>query len=207
MDEALLSSITVNVSNELGLSEFSNLHTFLLKRIKTGESLALHFPEENTTIDTTLLSLSLFKAPQAFEGSPRVLWITDTTDRARYLANKLKELCRRSEIAVELADDKGKMIEQRNHIFEGADIIIGNPKRIHDLYNQNGIHVNQLKLVIIDHLETFVKQPSIMQYIRRVNESLPKCQHIFVQQDDQTRISNFISELVPFHQVLNQNSL
>ena len=207
MDEALLCDITIDASKEMGYGEFSQLHTYLLKRIKTGESLALHLPGEKETIDKMLISLSLFKAPKAFEGSPRVLWITDTTDRARKLADQLKHLCRRSEIAVELADDKGKMIEQRNHIFEGADIIIGNPKRIHDLYNQNGIHVNQLKLVIVDSLDIFVKQPSVLQYIRRVNESLPKCQHIFIQEDNQERISNFIEELVPFYKVIDQNSL
>lgn len=207
MDEALLRTITNEASNELGYNEFSNLHAYLLKRIKTGESIALHLPGDAETIDKMLISLSLFKAPQAFEGSPRVLWITDTTDRARKLADQMKHLCRRSEIAVELADDKGKMIEQRNHIFDGADIIIGNPKRIHDLYNQNGIHVNQLKLVIIDSLDTFVKQPTLLQFIRRVNESLPKCQHIFVQHDSQERITHFIDELVPFHKVIDQNSL
>jgi len=207
MDEALLCDITIDASKELGYNEFSELHAYLLKRIKTGESLAIHLPGEKEAIDKMLISLSLFKAPQAFEGSPRVLWITDTTDRARKLADQLKHLCRRSEIAVELADDKGKMIEQRNHIFEGADIIIGNPKRIHDLYNQNGIHVNQLKLVIIDSLDNFVKQPTLLQFIRRVNESLPKCQHIFIHEDKQERINNFIEELVPFYKVIDQNSL
>ena len=207
MDEALLSDITIEASKELGYGEFSQLHAYLLKRIRTGESLAIHLPQETETIDKMLISLALFKAPQAFEGSPRVLWMTDTTDRARSIADQLKHLCRRSEIAVELADDKGKMIEQRNHIFEGADIIIGNPKRIHDLYNQNGIHVNQLKLVVVDSLDTFVKQPTQLQFIRRVNESFPKCQHIFIQQDKQERIRNFIEELVPFYHVIDQNSL
>lgn len=207
MDEALLKQITLDASSELGLDQFNTLQTFSLKRIKTGESLALHFPEDTESIDLLLQVLSVFKAPQAFEGSPRVLWITDTVDRARRMAQDLKHLCRRSEIAVELADDKGKIIEQRNHIFEGADIIIGNPKRLHELYNQNGIHVNQLKLVIIDQLDSYVKHPPTMQFIRRINESLPKCQYLFVQQDKQERITNFINELVPFHKTLDQSSL
>jgi hypothetical protein len=67
--------------------------------------------------------------------------------------------------------------------------------------------VNQLKLVIVDSLNAFVKQPTLLQFIRRVNESLPKCQHIFIQEDKQERISNFIEELVPFYKVIDQNSL
>lgn len=166
----------------------------LIKQIKQGKHLLL----SASNIDALQLILNwsvLSKAPHAFEGSPRVLWITASNDRALQISKTLKFWSRRTEIAVEPANDSGKIIEQRNFIFEGADIIVGNPKRILELYNQNGIHVNQLTLLIIDEIDQISKNPNSLQHVRRICESIKKCMKLAVRYGEHHRIIPFMDDI------------
>lgn len=166
----------------------------LIKKIKQGGN-NLVFAGSREAMDKVLFFTSLIKAPKAFEGAPRVLWITTNNTRAIELAKTLRNWIRRSEIAIELANDSGKIIEQRNHIFEGADIIIGTPRRVLELYNQNGFHINQLSLVIIDEVDELCKNPTLIQHVRRVNESVEKCQKLLVSYGDHERLDTFANDI------------
>lgn len=166
----------------------------LIKQIKQGRNLLLS--ASNTEAIQLVLNWSaLSKAPHAFEGSPRVLWITESNERALQISKELKYWSRRTEIAVEPANDSGKIIEQRNFIFEGADIIVGNPKRILELYNQNGIHVNQLTLLIIDQVDQISKNPNMLQRVRRICESIEKCMKLVVRYGEHERIIPFMDDV------------
>jgi superfamily II DNA/RNA helicase len=55
--------------------------------------------------------------------------------------------------------------------------VVGTAKRIYDLYIQNGINMGKLKLFVLDDAETMLKESTIAQ-MRRIADSLPKCQRI-----------------------------
>jgi len=166
----------------------------LIKRIKQGKDLLLS-ASSTSAVDLVLNWSTLSRAYQAFEGSPRVLWITSSNERVKSITMELRNWSRRSEVAVEPANDSGKIIEQRNFIFEGADIIVGNPKRVLEIYNQNGIHINQLSLVIIDELDQICKNPNNLQHVKRVCESIEKCMKLVVKYGDHHRIDPFMDEI------------
>ena len=166
----------------------------LIKKIKQGKHLLLSAANQSS-LDLILNWSTLSRAYQAFEGSPRVLWITNSNERVKQIVMELRNWSRRTEIAVELANDSGKIIEQRNFIFEGADIIVGNPKRLLELYNQNGIHVNQLSLIIIDEIDQICKNPNILQHVKRICESTEKCMKLVVKYGEHERIEPFMDEI------------
>ncbi len=166
----------------------------LIKRIKQGKHLLLSAPS-TAAVDLVLNWSTLSRAYQAFEGSPRVLWITSSNDRVKSITMALRNWSRRSEVAVEPANDSGKIIEQRNFIFEGADIIVGNPKRVLEIYNQNGIHINQLSLIIIDEVDQISKNPNTLQHVKRICESVEKCMKLVVKYGEHHRIAPFMDEI------------
>lgn len=196
-----LDNIVLHSLSELSFQEFNPLQEQLIHKLKQGRNCFIS-TSKNNGLRTALQFCSLIKAPKAFEGSPRVLWITSSPERAQQIVKEMQNWTRRSEIAVEFADDKGKMIVQRNHIFEGADIIVGNPKRVLDLYNQNGIHVNQLTLLIVDDASEMCKNPVILQQVKRVNESIPKCIRWVTTYGDHHRLADFTAEICEFHDTI-----
>lgn len=188
-----------NVLAEINLEGYSPRQEKLIKLSKQGKNHLIR-----TTLDEELIDalhfIAFMRAPEMLEGSPRVLWITPGWESAREKMKRFHHLMKRTDVTIEIADDKGKMIEQRNAIFEGAEIIIGNPKRLLDLYNQNGFHVNQLSLVIIDDADILCKDPMILQSIRRISESLPKCQKLIFAGGTHSRLTGFCEDICTFYE-------
>ncbi|WP_343636872.1 DEAD/DEAH box helicase [Fluviicola sp.] len=188
-----------NTLAELGREGYTEKQEKLIKLSKQGKNQLIF-----TSIDQELIDglhfISFMRAPEMLEGSPRVLWFTPSWESAREKVKSFQHLMKRTDVTIEIADDKGKIIEQRNAIFEGAEIIIGNPKRMLELYNQNGIHINQLSLVIIDQVETLCKDPLILQAIRRISESLPKCQKILISEGTHSRLEAFCEDICTFYE-------
>lgn len=194
MDFETLDQILLNALSEDNIAGPTADEQTVIKKIKQGKHLLLNLVNRQN-IDLVLFWITIMKAPQAFEGAPRVLWVTPSDERAKFLIDTMQKWVRRSEIAVESANEKGKIIEQRNNIFEGADIIIGTPKRILELYNQNGFHVNKLSLFIIDNADSLCAQPPLLQHVRRVCESIEKCQKLFVNYSKHDRLIPFVEEI------------
>lgn len=184
---------------EESIEGFSENQQTIFKKVKSGKSILLNSPISND-LDLALELISFSKAPDQLEGSPRVLWLTPTIDRAHQLLKQFKIRFRKTEITPELAVNKGKMIEQRNLIFDGCEILIGNPKRIIELYNQNGFHVNQLKLLIIDDFESICKDIAASTAIRRLAESLPPCQKFIQFQKEHSRQKEILEIICPFYE-------
>lgn len=184
---------------EESLQSFSESQLTLFKKIKSGKNFVLN-GSITDEIDLVLELVSFSKAPDQLEGSPRVLWLTPSIDRAHQLLKQFKIRFRKTEITPELAVNKGKMIEQRNLIFDGCEILIGNPKRIIELYNQNGFHVNQLKLLIIDDLDAICKDIQASTAIRRLAESIPPSQKIIQYQNEHSRQKEILEIICPFYE-------
>lgn len=187
------------VLTESGREGYTEKQQKLIKLSKQGKNQLIFTSLDQELIDG-LHFISFMRAPEMLEGSPRVLWITPNWESAREKVNSFRNLMKRTDVTIEIADDKGKIIEQRNAIFEGAEILIGNPKRILELYNQNGIHINQLSLVIIDQAETLCKNPLILQSIKRIAESLPKCQKLIFSEGEHPRLESFCEDICIFYE-------
>ncbi|WP_343606975.1 DEAD/DEAH box helicase [Fluviicola sp.] len=188
-----------NTLVELGIESYTEKQEKLIKLAKQGRNHLVYTSTDEDLING-LNFISFMRAPEMLEGSPRVLWFTASPDLARERVKAFHHLMKRSDVTVEIADDKGKIIEQRNAIFDGTEILIGNPKRMLELYNQNGFHINQLSLVIIDSTELMCKDPLVLQAIRRIAESLPKCQKLIFSAGKHARLEPFCEDICTFYE-------
>lgn len=165
-----------------------------IARIKQGGD-AVVIAGPKTGRSTAIAISALVKAPESYEGSPRVLVLCSTIDKAHKLHEQLSRWVRRTEISIELAHDKGNMVLERNNIFDGADILIGTTKRILDLYIQNGFHVGKLTLFVLDDASELVNDAVMAQRIVRLIESLPKCQRFVYTAEVTPRIEKLIEDI------------
>lgn len=177
-----------------GIEKPNELQEKVLQRVKQGGDL-LVIAGKSAGKSMAAAIAALEKVPEQLEGSPRAVIICSTSEQAKLTAAFIVKVSRRKEIYVELAHDKGNMIEQRNHIFEGADIVVGTAKRIYDLYIQNGINMGKLKLFILDDAETMLKESTIAQ-MRRIADSLPKCQRIIFANSVSPKLEKVMEDLM-----------
>lgn len=174
----ILEQLNAHLEGTLEDTELKTLNELQLKSIaKVKQGGDCIFVSGDRTGKTTAIALgALVKAPHSYEGSPRVIIFSSTVDKAHQLHKQLSTWVRRTEISIELAHDKGNMVQERNNIFDGADILVANTKRMLDLYIQNGIHIGQLTLLIVDDATEIAADAMMTQRIARLMESFPKCQ-------------------------------
>ncbi len=179
-----------------GITELNSFQTEIIDALKSGKNILAEGPLGSGKTKAILLCL-LQKIAEPTEGSPRAIVVCKTSQEAYDLHAELEKICRILDITVDLAHDRGKMLQQRNDIFDGTEIIIANPKRLYELYIQNGFNVSQLKLFILDDAIEHFKDGYKMQ-LSRIVESLPRCQHLYFSNTfNDKRIEEFLEEFVP----------
>lgn len=186
----------IDFVEEKGITELNPLQTKVIDALKAGKNILAEGPDGAGKTTAIYMSL-LQKITEPGEGSPRGIVICSTDQKAYDLYSELERVCRIMDLTVDLAHGRGNMLQQRNDIFDGTEIIIGTPKRLYDLYIQNGYNLSMLKLFIIDDAIDIFKAGFKMQ-LSRIADSLPKCQHmLFSTKFDDQRVEDYLEEYVP----------
>jgi superfamily II DNA/RNA helicase len=179
-----------------GITELNPFQLTVLDGLKSGKSCLIEGPKDAGKTTAIFVSL-LQKITEPGEGSPRAIVVCATDQDAYDLHAKLTPICRILDLTVDLAHDRGIMLQQRNDIFDGTEIIIANAKRLYELYIQNGFNVGQLKLFILDDTIELFKKGYKMQ-LSRIVESFPKCQHLYFSNSFKDhRVEEFLEEFLP----------
>jgi hypothetical protein len=183
---------------------FSVLNAFenaVIDGIRSGRNTLAEGPEGSGKTTAALVSV-LQKVTEAAEGSPRAIIVCATDQKAYDLHAELSKYCRWLDLTVDLAHDRGNILQQRNDIFDGTEIIVATPKRLYELYIQNGFNVGKLKLLILDDMVDQFRTGHKMHLIR-IFESLPKCQHLYFSTTfAERRTAEFIEEYLPIYQTI-----
>ncbi|MES2799004.1 MAG: DEAD/DEAH box helicase [Bacteroidota bacterium] len=193
-----LEKLRPELAEHLRVIEISELNEFqnqMIDTIKGGQNLLIEAPDGSGKSTLGILS-AMQKIEEPAEGSPRALIIVPDDVRARELYAKLQLVCKYLDLTVDMAHEKGNMLQQRNDLFDGTEIIIGTPKRVFDLYIQNGFNVSKLKLFVLDDTLELMKKGHKFR-ISRIAESLPKCQHLmFSETFNDKRIEEYLEEFI-----------
>ncbi len=156
----------------MGINELTDFSKTLFSGIKSGSAILGVGPKGSGK--TKAATVALFnKVNIPTEGSPRAIYLTNSIDNAEMLSKEMVRPARLLDVTVDLIHDKANMIQQRNDIFDGTEIIIGNPKRMCEIYHQNGVNFKLLDIFIVDDLDECLINNRGAD-IKRMIESLEK---------------------------------
>ncbi len=179
-----------------GITELNEFQIRVIDAIKSGKNILAEGHQGSGKTTAIYLSV-LQKITEAGEGSPRAIIVCASDQKAYELHERLEKICRILDLTVDLAHDRGNILQQRNDIFDGTEIIVGTARRLYELYIQNGYNVSKLKMFILDDALDIFKNGYKMQ-VSRIAESLPKCQHIlFSHSFKDRRVEEYLDEFVP----------
>jgi len=162
--------------------------------IKSGKNVLISAPVSSGKTTTALVSI-FNKVNQEYEGSPRAILLTNSIEKAEALHKKIAPVCRKLDVTADLIHDKGNSIQQRNDIFDGTEIIIGNPKRIFELYLQNGINLKLLDLFIVDDLDECLSNHKQAELKRLIESLESKTQLVLLTNVYNKKVEVFIESL------------
>lgn len=191
----------------VGIESLNSDANIYFSAIKSGKNISVTAPVSSGK--TTAALVSIFnRVNLEQEGSPRAIYLTDTVDKAEAFYQKTRLICRKLDITSDLVHDKGNIIQQRNDIFDGTEIIVGNPKRIFDLYLQNGVNLKLLELFIVDDLDECLAGNKQAELKRLIESLEQKTQLILLSNAATKKVGAFIESLsIPFTTIESNDTL
>jgi superfamily II DNA/RNA helicase len=145
--------------------------------------------------------------PEPKEGSPRGIVICSDDQMARSFSEFLEKPFKALDLTLDLIVEKGQRVRQRNDLFFGTELIVGTPKRICEMYFQNGFNIGELKLFMLLDLNTILKQGN-KGFVNRLSESLPKCKKVVVETlEREKRITEYIQEFLGRYKAIKDPQL
>ncbi len=158
---------------------------------------------ENGSGKTTMMIIFLLhKLKAAFEDAPRAMVLVPDKEAALALKERFIEVAGRTDLRFVCAYERGPLDIQRDDIYGGVDVVIATPKRIQEIYFQNGVNLNKMKHFVVDSGETLTG--NIQVSVDRMFQSIPdKCQRIMISDRLTERLELLAADHMPdamFHE-------
>ncbi|APG59915.1 DEAD/DEAH box helicase [Christiangramia salexigens] len=147
--------------------------------IKSGADLYGIAPEGAGKTTAMIISVIHKLEARAFEDSPRALIYVKDKEAALDLEEKFQEYIKGTDLRVYTAYEEHSMDTQKDEIYYGVDIVIATPRRLGRLFSNTGIHLGQLKMVIVEDAE-FLSRGNHFNEVIRIPQSIAKCQYIIL---------------------------
>lgn len=166
----------INALSAIEINEPREVQLKTIKRIHGGQDLIIHGPE-GVGKTTTLVMGVVHRLKYGQEEPPRALILVKDKERINAMLELFESLGAKTGLkCIGLAPGAG-MEGQKDELAEGADIVIGTPDRVQQIYYKSGLNINKLQMFILDDADLLIKQ-GFQTPIIQMADSLPKCQHI-----------------------------
>jgi len=170
------------------------LQALCIKKASSGTDVIAEAPA-NTGKSTTIVIFTLQKLQTAVADAPRALIVVANNEDVLSMKEQFTLLGKHTNLRVHAAHEGEKIDKQAEAIYFGADVVIGTPVRVLELYFKKNLNINQIKLFAIDDAEMIIKNSNQGQ-IDRLALSLPKCQHLVFTTDYSAKVERLIEKFI-----------
>ena len=144
---------------------------------------------------TSIIIHTIQKLQSSFEDAARALIVVPNKEDAIAMKEQFLLLGKHTNLRIHAAQEGEKIDKQAEAIYFGADVIIGTPVRVLELYFKKNLNINKIKLFVIDNAELIIKNANQGQ-IDRLALSLPKCQHLVFTKDYSAKVERLIEKFI-----------
>jgi superfamily II DNA/RNA helicase len=177
------------------------LQSTAIRKINSGADVIVEAPAGSGR-STTIVISTLHKLQAAFEDAPRALLIVADKEAAIAMKEQFALLGAYTNLRVHAAHEGEKIDKLAEAIYFGADVVIGTPVRILELYFKKNLNINKIKLFALDDAEMMIKNANQGQ-IDRLALSLPKCQHLVFTTDYNAKVERLIEKFIVAPQMIS----
>jgi superfamily II DNA/RNA helicase len=195
LDIQLLESLEEN-----GLTESTELQHLCIPKIKSGLDLVCIADDESGKTTTIVISV-LQKLKAALDDNPRAVIVVPNIESANKIKEEFNRLGMYTELRIHTACEDGKIVNQKEEIYLGSDVVIGTPKRLNQIYSLYALNLNVVKIFAIDDADHVIKNINYSQ-IDRLAESIPKAQKVVFSSGLNDWITRFADEFMNVQEII-----
>lgn len=161
---------------EIGIEKATDFQKKSISRIKSGlDLLAIADEDSGKTTAYIVALISILK--KAVADVPRVMVVCQDKEAVLELQEKCERLGSFTDLRFHVGFDNANILNQKDTIYFGTDVVIGTPKRIGELMSIEGINFAEIHTLIIDDAQALMKHTNLT-IIHRITESLPNAQKV-----------------------------
>lgn len=178
-----------------GFTEPTELQKRIIPKIKSGASF-LCISSTGSGKSTSIVIGVIQRLTAALNDVPRAIIVVADKQQAIDMKEQFNALIRQSELRVHCAVDGEKFLDQKDKIYAGSDVVIGTARRFNELYANNGLNLNALKMFVIDNSEVVIKN-EVHSQVERLAGGVGKAQWLLFGDRITEKTESFISKFLP----------
>ena len=117
------------------------------------------------------------------------------------MKEQFNSLIRQSELRVFCAIEGEKFLDQKDKIYAGCDVVIGTARRFNELYSNNGLNLNALKMFVVDDAEITIKN-EIHSQVERLASCVGKAQWLIFGEHLTERVERFSDRFIDNYEII-----
>jgi len=191
MAKLKLQAEVLNALEHNEMLPFSDAQRKMVGFIKSGQNHWLIHENERELRIATVATI-VHDLQQSFEDVARALILVPTSEIADEYAELFEALGKHTDLRVWTAYEGPKILQQKEDIYFGADVVIATPKRLNDLLNIEGFNSASVQSLILDTTDQLLKVGNTA-FTQRISDSIPPKQRIALSRDTERGIGNYMS--------------
>lgn len=181
-----------DVLNDLGFEAPINEQKACITQIKSGADMICVGPEKSGKTTAMVIGL-IQQLKKAVNDVPRALVIVPDKDKMDALQEQFDLFARYTDLRIFHVIGGTKLEKIRDKIYYGSDIIIGTPGSLNEMYSYSGLNLNDLKILVLDGADDFLRRNGIPQ-VDRISATIPKVQRLVFCTEVMEGVERFAEE-------------
>lgn len=185
--------LQVNLANE-GLVEPTVLQKTTFGKIKSGTDVVLVAPQaEGKTTVVVMAVLQRLEKAKLEEIATQILIVVKDKSEVEKLQEVFQMFSKSMNLRIYGVHDYTDLDEDKNQISLGNDILIGTANRLNEMFSSAGFDINQLKMYVIDDLDTQLRN-RLEPRLYRLSESIGKTQRLYTATNYTEQLEMFVDK-------------
>ncbi|MCT4614792.1 MAG: DEAD/DEAH box helicase [Marinifilaceae bacterium] len=185
---------------EMGWEMPTEIQKAAFPKIKSGKNICITASQKKGS--SCLLAMSVIqKLKTSFEDVPRAVITVGSEDKVKEMGEIFSNLAKHTDLRIVELNSKENLLNQRDRVYFGSDIVIGTPKMFTELYTINGINLNGIKMFVVDDANQLIKD-QLFSHLNQFANNVPKCQYVINCNQFNSRIECFIEDYADFAEYL-----
>ena len=181
---------------EAGIEKATKFQKSLIGSIKSGSDVVAYGAEgSGKSMALAIALIQLLKEEK--DDVPRSIYLVPDNEKLDQMVEVFDQLAKHTNLRIIPVNTRKNILDQKDEIYFGSDIVIGVPDRISELMSIEGINIAEIRYIFIDNASSLMRHSSLSN-VNRILQSFPKAQLVFCGKEPTEGIERYSSNFMKF---------
>ena len=178
MPKLKLQQEVLDLLGSMDLLPFNTAQIKVTSAYKSGQN---HWLQLNSldVARPAIVASTIHTLKSSYDDVARCLILVPDSEIADYYLELFNQLGKHTDLRVWTAYQGPKILDQKENIYFGADVVIATPKRLNELLNIEGFNSAAVQTLVLDSANQLLKVGAI-SFTQRISDSIPNKQKVSI---------------------------